>query len=57
MPITINEVESQIQVDAPASQGETARPEMSAEAQQRWQEMARREAQREARTTAWNFDD
>ena len=57
MPVTINEIESQIQVEAPASHGEAARPELPAEAQQRWQEMARREAQREARTSAWGFDD
>jgi hypothetical protein len=57
MPVTINQVESQIEVESPDSSGEAPRTEASAQALQRWQELARREARLSARTAAWGFDD
>ncbi|WP_300450161.1 hypothetical protein [Accumulibacter sp.] len=60
MPIEIGEVDAEVEVDAPgagASGGEPPRSEASAEALQRWQQLARRDAQLAARTQAWGFDD
>lgn len=59
MPVTINEVDSQVEVESSGGGGggEASRTEAPAEALQRWQELARREAQYEARTSAWGFDD
>ena len=57
MPVTINQVESQIEVESPDSSGEAPRTEAPAEALQRWQELARREARLSERTAAWDFDD
>ena len=57
MPVTINELDSHIDVEAPSDQMEQGRPEDSAEALQRFAEQARLLKQREARTAAWDFDD
>ncbi|MBL8424533.1 MAG: hypothetical protein JNK06_13715 [Candidatus Accumulibacter phosphatis] len=60
MPIEIGEVNAEVEVAAgggSAAGGEQARSEASAEALQRWQELARRDAQLAARTQAWGFDD
>lgn len=59
MPIEIGEVNAEVEVDAAGagSGGEQPRSEASAEALQRWQELARRDAQLAARTQAWGFDD
>ncbi len=60
MPIEIGEVNAEIEVDAGGAGGaggEHARDEASAEALQRWQELARRDAQLAARVQAWGFDD
>lgn len=58
MPVTINEIESQVEVESGAPPaGESSRSDNAAEALQRWQELARLQAQREMRTAAWGFDD
>lgn len=57
MPVTINQLESQIEVESPQSGTEAPRTEAPAAALQGWQEIARREAQLNARTAAWDFDD
>lgn len=61
MPIEIGEVDAQVEVDAPgAGTGGGSEPpggEASAEALQRWQQLAQRDAQLAARTQAWGFDD
>ncbi len=57
MPVTINQLESQIEVESPQGGAEAPRTEAPAEALQRWQEIAHREAQLCARTAAWDFDD
>lgn len=61
MPIAISEIDSTVEVDAPAEGGSggaaaaTALP--SPQAQLRWEEMARRSQELSARTAAWRFDD
>ncbi|SBT07504.1 conserved hypothetical protein [Candidatus Accumulibacter aalborgensis] len=59
MPIEIGEVNAEVEVDAAGggSGGEQPHSEASAEALQRWQEVARRDTQLAARTQAWGFDD
>jgi hypothetical protein len=57
MPIQINEVETQVDVQAPGSAQETPSTKAALEALARWQEMARRGSQLAERTAAWNFDD
>ena len=61
MPISIGEIDSTVEVDAPAeggggggSQSGTA---PSLQTVQRWQELARRAEELAARTSAWRFDD
>lgn len=57
MPVTINEVDSQIEVEGNAAQAEGGREEDALQAMQRWQQLAREQMRREARTAAWGFDD
>lgn len=57
MPIAIDQVDSQIEVENPPGNHEPPRNAAPTEALPRWQELARREAQRCARTAAWGFDD
>ena len=57
MPIQINEIETQVDVQAPASAQETPGAKAAPDALARWQEMARRGSQLAERTAAWNFDD
>lgn len=57
MPVTINEVESNIEVEPAAAQAEAGHEEVPAQALQRWIELAREQMRREARTAAWGFDD
>ena len=57
MPIQLNEVETHVEVEPPASTREPERAQAPAEALPRWQELARRHAQLEERTSAWGFDD
>jgi len=61
MPITINEVETEVEVRSADSGGEgqnlAAKTQPSPESQDTWAEIARRERQRHDRTAAWGFDD
>lgn len=57
MPVTINEVESRIEVLPPGGGGEGLSPEVVARIVQIWLELARRQQRNEARTAAWGFDD
>ena len=57
MPVTINEVESRIEVESAPAHAERPSEEDAAQALQRWQELAREQMRREARTAAWGFDD
>jgi hypothetical protein len=55
MPIAINEVETQVEVEPSGSEGRRAAS--PAEALARWEELARREKQLAERVSAWCFDD
>lgn len=60
MPIVINEMSSTVQVDegaAPAGEHATGGTEPAPLEQQRWQALARRSEQLDARVAAWDFDD
>lgn len=58
MPVIIENLESQVEVEPTAAQGPVEqRDDDAVKALQRWQEMARTLARREARTAAWGFDD
>lgn len=57
MPIQINEVETQVDVETPGAAHEPPRTQPPAEALPRWQELAHRDAQLRERLAAWNFDD
>jgi hypothetical protein len=57
MPVTINEVESQIEVESASAQTVSSHEDDAIQAMQRWQELARAQMRREARTAAWGFDD
>jgi len=57
MPITINDVDARIDVDAPPGEAPSEPQEDPREALQRLADQARQLNQREARTSAWNFDD
>jgi hypothetical protein len=57
MPVTINEVESQIEVESASGQTESSQEDDSIQAMQSWQELARQQMRRETRTAAWGFDD
>uniref|UniRef100_UPI003F4986C1 hypothetical protein n=1 Tax=Cupriavidus yeoncheonensis TaxID=1462994 RepID=UPI003F4986C1 len=56
MPITVNELEAQIEVAPGAGQAEAGQ-EDRAEAMQRWLDLAREQLRRDARTAAWANDD
>jgi hypothetical protein len=57
MPIHIDEVDTQVEVQTSESPRQPARLEAPKEALHRWQELSRREAEVRARTLAWGFDD
>lgn len=57
MPVTINEVESRVEVLPPGEGGEAPSPDVTARIVQIWLELARRQQRNEARTAAWGFDD
>lgn len=57
MPIQLNEVETHVEVDPPASTREPERAQAPPEALPRWEELARRHGQLDERTSAWGFDD
>lgn len=60
MPIAIGQIDSTVDVEAndgaPAGEGPQARPPETAE-RWRWEWLARREADQQARVSAWGFDD
>jgi hypothetical protein len=56
MPIQLNEVETQVDVEAPAS-SDAPPAKAPAEWLTRWQELARRDVRLAERTAAWGFDD
>ena len=60
MPVTINEVDSEVDVQSGERGGggdSSPKTQPTPEAQGNWLEIARRELQRELRTAAWGFDD
>lgn len=62
MPISIGEIESTVDVEATGDRAGGSMPSgggtaPSTQAQQRWDEMARRSEELAARTAAWRFDD
>ena len=64
MPVTINEVDAEVNVqsgergvEGGGSSDASSKTQPTPESQATWMELARREAQREARTAAWGFDD
>lgn len=62
MPVTINEMETQVEVETQADGSGGGSADASAdmhpvEALRQWQALAGRALQREARTAAWGFDD
>ena len=57
MPITVNEIDSQIDVDTPGAGQMTGRAEPLAEKLQRWREAALRASALEERVSACDFDD
>lgn len=60
MPIAIGQIDSTVDVDAgdgaPAGEGQQARPPEIVE-RWRWELLARRDAEQQARVSAWGFDD
>ncbi len=57
MPIHIDEVDTQVDVQTPGAAAEPPRPQPGAEQLLRWQQLAAREAELQWRTQAWNLDD
>ena len=57
MPIHLNEVETQVEVEQGAAAHEAPRTQAPPEALPRWQELARRDRQLAERWAAWGFDD
>lgn len=58
MAINVGEIETNVDVQAPAAGGESAeRTQAPAEALMRFEELARRGTQLAERTAAWGFDD
>ncbi|MEW6705799.1 MAG: hypothetical protein AB1430_13220 [Pseudomonadota bacterium] len=57
MPIHIDELDTQVDVQTSESNPEPPRTQPPAEALQRWQQLAARQAELQARTQAWGFDD
>lgn len=58
MPIQLNDVETHVDVDPPGGgHDEPPRTQAPPEALPLWQELARRNAQLDERTSAWGFDD
>jgi len=58
MPVSINQVESEIDVESAAGAAQsTGQEQDTAQALQLWQALARQQQRHEARTAAWGFDD
>jgi hypothetical protein len=57
MPIQINEVETNVDVETTAAAAEGSRRQSAPESLRRWEELARRSAELAERTAARGFDD
>jgi hypothetical protein len=57
MPVNINQVDAQIDVESKTDEAEPPREDDTTRALQRWEELARLQMQRALRTAAWGFDD
>jgi hypothetical protein len=57
MPIHIDETDTQVDVQTSDAPHEPERQQPGAEALPRWQQLAARNHELEARTSAWNFED
>jgi hypothetical protein len=57
MPINVGEIETQVDVQAPAAGPDAARTQAPPEALMRFEELVRRGTQLAERTAAWGFDD
>ncbi|HEY0823393.1 MAG TPA: hypothetical protein VGD76_06355 [Ramlibacter sp.] len=57
MPIHIDEVDTQVDIQTSEHPAEPPRPQPPAEALPRWQQLARRDTELALRTAAWGFDD
>lgn len=57
MPIHIDELQTQVDVQTSDTPADPAPTQPAPEALARWQQLARREQELQARTLAWNFDD
>lgn len=57
MPIAIDQLDSSVDVQSPATPGDSGPEDNPAEAMQRFQQLAQRQRELAARTAAWNFDD
>ena len=57
MPIHIDETDAQVDVQTSDTPPESERQQPAAEALRRWQQLAQRAHELEARLRAWNFED
>ena len=57
MPIHIDEMETQVDIQSSEQPAEPPRSEPKPDALPRWQQLARREAELALRTSAWGFED
>lgn len=60
MPVTVNEMDTQVEVETRGAEGggaASAKQTPAPEAQRQWQQIARRFIELEKRTAAWGFDD
>ncbi|MCG2593184.1 hypothetical protein LZ009_10370 [Ramlibacter sp. XY19] len=57
MPIHIDEVDTQVDIQTSEQATEPPRSEPKPDALPRWQQMARRDAELALRTSAWGFED
>jgi hypothetical protein len=57
MPIQIDDMQTQVDVQTSDTPAEPQRQHAPAEALPRWQQLASRHQELDARLSAWNFDD
>ncbi|MDB5860579.1 MAG: hypothetical protein JWQ76_4268 [Ramlibacter sp.] len=57
MPIHIDEVDTQVDIQSSEHPAEPPRSEAKPDALPRWQQLARRDAELAQRTAAWGFED
>ena len=57
MPIHIDEVDTQVDIQTSEQAAEPPRSEPKADALPRWQQLARRDAELAQRLSAWGFED